>query len=111
MTLLTYQVFKTIAEIGSFHKAAEVLGLTPSAISHTISSMENELGFTVFTRSKAGVSLTSNGQHILPYINAVLNADEGLRQVVAEMIGLKEGRVKIGCFSSVCTNWMPDIIR
>ena len=111
MTLLTYLVFKTIAEIGSFHKAAEVLGLTPSAISHTISSMENELGFTVFTRSKAGVSLTSNGQHILPYINAVLNADEGLRQVVAEMIGLKEGRVKIGCFSSVCTNWMPDIIR
>ena len=45
MTLLTYQVFKTIADVGSFHKAADILGLTPSAISHAISSMENELGF------------------------------------------------------------------
>ena len=57
MTLLTYQVFKTIADVGSFHKAADILGLTPSAISHAISSMENELGFSVLTRSKAGVSL------------------------------------------------------
>ena len=46
MTLLTYQVFKTIADVGSFHKAADILGLTPSAISHAISSMENELGFS-----------------------------------------------------------------
>ena len=53
MTLLTYQVFKTIADVGSFHKAADILGLTPSAISHAISSMENELGFSVLTRSKA----------------------------------------------------------
>ncbi|MBQ9061939.1 MAG: LysR family transcriptional regulator, partial [Eubacterium sp.] len=38
MTLLSYQVFKTVAEIGSFHKAADVLGLTPSAISHAVSA-------------------------------------------------------------------------
>ena len=45
MTLLSYQVFKTLAEMGSFRKAADILGLTPSAISHTISAMEKELGF------------------------------------------------------------------
>ena len=45
MTLLTYQVFKTVADIGSFHKAADILGLTPSAVSHTITNMEKELGF------------------------------------------------------------------
>ena len=44
MTLLTYQVFKTVADIGSFHKAADILGLTPSAVSHTITNMEKELG-------------------------------------------------------------------
>ena len=72
MTLLTYQVFKTIADVGSFHKAADILGLTPSAISHAISSMENELGFSVLTRSKAGVNLTNYGEQLLPYVNAVL---------------------------------------
>lgn len=111
MTLLTYQAFKTVAALGSFHKAAEVLGLTPSAISHSIASMEKELGFSVLTRRKSGVVLTHYGEHILPYVNAVLNSDESLQQVIAEYKGLKSGVVKVGCFSSACTNWMPSIIQ
>ena len=110
MTLLTYQVFKTVADIGSFHKAADILGLTPSAISHAISSMESELGFSVLTRSKNGVTLTNYGEHLLPYVNAVLNSDESLQQFIAETNGLKTGKVKIGVFSSVCTNWLPNIM-
>lgn len=111
MTLLTYQVFKTVAEQGSFRKAADILGLTPSAVSHAISSMESELGFSVLNRSKNGVTLTNYGEHLLPYVNAVLNSDESLQQAIAEFNGLKQGKVKIGCFSSVCTNWLPDIIH
>lgn len=110
MTLLTYQVFKTVADTGSFHKAAELLGLTPSAISHTISSMEKELGFSILTRSKSGVSLTGYGEHILPYVNAILNGEESLKQEIAEYKGLKTGTVKVGCFSSACTSWIPSII-
>lgn len=111
MTLLTYQVFQTAANMGSFHKAADILGLTPSAISHAISSMENELGFTVLTRSKTGISLTNYGEHLLPYVNAVLNSNESLQQAIAELNGLKQGKVKIAVFSSVCTNWLPDILH
>lgn len=111
MTLLTYQVFKTVSEAGSFHKAAEILGLTPSAISHSISALEGELGFSVVTRGKNGVSLTNYGEHLLPYVNGVLNSDESLKQAVAEFNGLKQGKVKLGCFSSVCTNWIPSIIH
>lgn len=111
MTLLSYQVFQTVVKQGSFQKAAEVLHLTPSAVSHAISALERELGFSLFTRSKAGVSLTNYGEHLLPYMNAVLNSDESLKQAIAEMNGLQKGVVKVGCFSSVCTNWMTDIIR
>lgn len=111
MTLLTYQVLKTVAEQGSFRKAADLLGLTPSAISHTISALETELGFSVLNRSKNGVTLTNYGERLLPYVNAVLNSDESLKQAVAEFNGLKQGKIKIGCFSSVCTNWMPDIMH
>ena len=99
MTLLTYRIFKTVSESGSFHKTADLLGLTPSAISHTISGMEKELGFSVFTRGKAGVSLTSSGSQLLPYINAVLNSEESLQQAVSEMNGLQQGTVKVGAFS------------
>lgn len=111
MTLLTYQVFKTVADQGSFRKAADILGLTPSALSHAISAMEKELGFTILNRSKNGVTLTSYGERLLPYVNGVLNSDERLQQVIAEFNGLKQGRIRIGCFSSVCTNWMPRIMH
>ena len=73
--------------------------------------MEGELGFTVLNRSKNGVTLTNYGEHLLPYVNAVLNSDESLQQAVSEFNGLKRGKVKLGCFSSVCTNWLPDIMR
>ena len=73
--------------------------------------MENELGFSVLTRSKAGVSLTNYGEQLLPYVNAVLNCDESIKQEIAELNGLKQGKVKIGVFSSVCTSWLPKILH
>ena len=111
MTLLSYQVFKTVAEQGSFRKAADILGLTPSAISHAVSALEGELGFSVLNRSKSGVTMTNYGEKLLPYVNAVLNSDESLQQIISEFNGLKRGTVRVGCFSSVCTNWMPDIMH
>ena len=95
MTLLSYQVFQTVVGQGSFQKAAEILNLTPSAVSHAIASMEQELGFSLFTRNKAGVALTNYGEHLLPYVNAVLNSDESLQQAIAGLNGLKMGNVKV----------------
>ena len=50
MTLLAYQVFLAVVEQESFQKAAQVLNLTPSAISHAVASMETELGSDVYKR-------------------------------------------------------------
>ncbi len=111
MTLLAYQVFKTVVEQGSYQSAAKLLNLTPSAVSHAISSMEKELGSRLLIRNKSGVSLTSFGEQLLPYINSVLNSEEQLQQVIAEYNGLSRGTVKLGCFSSVCVNWVPDIVH
>ncbi len=111
MTLLSYQVFQTVVNQGSFQKAAQVLSLTPSAVSHAVSSMEQELGNALFVRSKKGITLTSYGEYLLPYINAVLSSEEHLHQAIDGINELQQGTVKIGCFSSVCTNWIPDIIH
>ncbi|MDO5155714.1 MAG: LysR family transcriptional regulator [Eubacteriales bacterium] len=110
MTLLTYQIFQTVVEQGSFQKAAEVLNLTPSAISHAISTTEKELGFPLFHRNKSGVTLTSYGENLQPYILTVLNSDSKLQQAISEFNGLTSGSVKIGTFSSVCNSFIPDLI-
>lgn len=55
MTLLACQIFSTIAHEGSFARTAEQLHLTPSAISHAVSTMEAECGFPLFTRTKVAL--------------------------------------------------------
>lgn len=110
MTLLAYQIFQTVVEQGSFQRAAEVLSLTPSAISHAISTAEKELGFPLFNRNKNGVTLTSYGENLQPYILTVLNSDAKLQQAILEFNGLTQGSVKIGTFSSACNNFIPDIV-
>lgn len=110
MTLLAYQIFQTVVEQGSFQHAAEVLNLTPSAISHAISTVEKELGFPLFNRHKNGVTLTSYGKNLQPYILTVLNSDAKLQQAILEFSGLTHGSVKIGTFSSVCNRFIPDLV-
>ena len=66
MTLFSYEIFDAVARQGSFNKAAQQLHLTPSAISHAIAVMEEELGFALFNRGKNGVSMTSYGASLYP---------------------------------------------
>ena len=110
MTLLEYRIFHTVVEQGSFARAAQMLHLTPSAISHAVSSMEEACGFALFVRGKGGVSLTRSGESLYPVIRQVLNADEALSQTVDELKGVQRGTVKIGAFNSVCMTWLPQIV-
>lgn len=111
MTLFSYEIFDAVARQGSFNKAAQQLHLTPSAISHAIAVMEEELGFALFNRGKTGVTMTSYGASLYPSIRAVLNSDEALKQSVARMNGLEKGKVKVAAFNSVCTCLLPGILK
>ncbi|MDN3954609.1 LysR family transcriptional regulator [Sporolactobacillus laevolacticus] len=111
MSLFSYSIFNSVAEQKSFLKAAEVLNLTPSAISHSITKLENQLGVALFIRDRTGMQLTFEGQNLLPYVRAVLNCEERLKQEAAHINGLEKGVVRIGTYSSICINWIPDIVK
>ncbi|HWL23998.1 MAG TPA: LysR family transcriptional regulator [Ureibacillus sp.] len=111
MSLFKYEIFNKTAEIGSFTKAGEQLGLTQSAVSHAISSLEKEFGFELIHRSKNGLKLTTDGQIMLNAIRQVLQAQELLKQEAANINGVTKGTVRIGTFSSISTKWLPIIIQ
>lgn len=111
MTLLSYQVFMAVVEQQSFQKAAQVLKLTPSAISHAVAAMEEELGSMLFVRSRHGVHLTNYGKELFPYIKNVLNSDEYLQQAVAQFNGMQKGLVRLGTFNSACVEWLPSLLK
>lgn len=92
MTLLSYEIFQTVMEQGSFAKAASILHLTPSAISHSISAMEAEVGCSLFARSKSGVKLTSAGLQLYPYIQKIITSNNNLQQAIQNLNGLQPER-------------------
>ena len=111
MNLAKYQVLLSVVESGSLTAAAAQLGLTQSAVSHSINSLEEELGFAVIKRSRAGVKLTNEGERLLPAVRGLLNSAEQLSQVTAAIRGLDSGLVRIGTFTSVAVHWLPGVLK
>ncbi|MEF9676481.1 DNA-binding transcriptional regulator DsdC [Pectobacterium colocasium] len=66
--------FETAARHESFALAAEELSLSPSAISHQINQLEQELGIQLFARSHRKVSLTTEGRRVFWTVKASLDA-------------------------------------
>lgn len=111
MSINKYEVFWKVVELGSLTKAAEVLGFTQSGISHTISSLESEFGFSLLVRNRSGVKLTVNGEQVLQPIREILKWNEQLKQAVADIHGLEIGTITIGTFTSVSVHWLPGMIK
>ncbi|CAM3164058.1 LysR family transcriptional regulator [Sporolactobacillus spathodeae] len=111
MSLVQYSIFVKIAETKSFTLAADQLGLTQSAVSHSIASLENSFGFPLIHRNRTGVILTHDGERMLPIIERVLRENEKVGQEAADIAGLVRGIIHVGVFTSVSRHWLPQIIR
>ena len=105
------KAFVTAAETGSFSKAGEVLGYTPSGVSQLVTSLERELGLPLLGRNRKGVTLTENGRRLLPAVREFLQQENRIYQLAGEMSGLLVGSVTIATYSSVATHWLPQVIR
>lgn len=105
------KVFITSIELGSFSKAAAVLGYTTSGVSQLVNAFEKEIGFPLLIRNKKGVKPTDNALKILPVLRDILLQEERLYQISAEINGLAMGSVTIGAYSSISTNWLPSVIK
>src|SRR6056297_596034 len=88
MELNQLRSFLKIAELGSFTRAAEEIGVSQPALSQQVSRLEAELGRAVFDRSGKAVRLTEAGRLLLPRAGRILAmADDTRREL------LDDGRV------------------
>ena len=111
MNLSKYEALAAVVEQGSLTLAARQLKITQSAVSHTIDSLEKELGFPILKRSRAGVHLTEEGERLMPSVRALLNSAEQLEQTAGAIRGLDTGLVRIGAFTSVAVHWLPGVLK
>lgn len=106
-----YKIFLSVVDKGNITAAAESLGYTQSGVSHIIIQIESELGFPLLLRSKNGVTLTNDGERMLPYMREIVNRYDVMRQVASEITGVRTGRVRIGTFVSAAIHWIPRMIK
>jgi DNA-binding transcriptional LysR family regulator len=89
--------FVAVAKAESFAGGARLLGLSASAVSHTIARFEAASGVRLFHRSTHALSLTSEAELLLPRARAVCDALEAFDTALADLEGQGAGgRVRIG---------------
>ena len=111
MNIGKYETLMAVVECGSLTRAAQSLGCTQSAVSHSIDSLEQELGFALLKRGRAGVRLTGEGERLIGAVRNLLNSAEQLAQTAASIRGLESGTVRIGSFTSVAVHWLPPVLK
>lgn len=74
MKLRQIEFVTAIARTGTFRQAAEVCGATQPSLSAALAQLEQELGGQLFLRTTRKVELTPFGEHMMPYLEAILAA-------------------------------------
>ena len=106
-----YIALLKVIQVGSFTKAADLLGYTQPALSQMIASLEKELSIKILYRSRYGIQLTPEGERLYPAIQESVLQYEAMQRQADEIRGLDSGIVRIGTVSSVSCHWLPGIIR
>lgn len=106
-----YIALQKIVELGSFTKAADVLGYTQPAISQMISSLERELSIKLLYRSRYGIHLTLEGERLFPSIKKTVAGYQAMLEISKEIKGLNSGTIRIGTISSISCHWLPGLIK
>ncbi|MDR6890994.1 MULTISPECIES: LysR family transcriptional regulator [Variovorax] len=104
-TMRELMVRETMAEV------AEVLCVTPSAISQHVTYLEEETGLPLVERNGRRIRLTHEGKRLAFYAEKVVAV---LDEAAAEMAGLKgevSGVLRVGAFSSIAAALLPHVIR
>jgi DNA-binding transcriptional LysR family regulator len=90
------EVFVQTAATESFVGAGRVLGLSPSAVSKSISRLEERVGVRLFQRSTRSVRLTSEGQVFLERCRRIIGEIDLAENELSAMAGTPRGRLKVG---------------
>ncbi|RDE22590.1 LysR family transcriptional regulator [Motiliproteus coralliicola] len=103
MTRVQLEVFSLLAELRGFTLVAQRLGISQSAVSHALKSLETDLGVPLLDRTTAQIEMTDIGVRLLPRAREVLGLTQTIRQEADDYLGLRQGSLRIGSFGPTST--------
>ncbi len=108
---LGLEAFLSIAERGSFQRAAAHLNLSQTAISHRMRKLEEDLGLKLFARTTREVTLTRAGIDFLPKAQQAVAELEQSFDDLKQQGAKRQERLDIACLPVFAVNYLPPILN
>jgi DNA-binding transcriptional LysR family regulator len=111
MDLHQLAAFEAVARERSFTRAAESLFLTQPAVTRQVAALEAELKTRLFDRLGRSVRLTTSGEALRRYADAILRLVREAEQAVADVGTGIAGRLTLGASDTLATYVLPPLLR
>ena len=111
MNLAQLSYFVHLAKVQHYTKAARELNITQPALSHSISSLESELGCQLFRKEGRNVHLTEDGHAFQGYVERGLaEIEQGVSEIKRRQ-GMVSGIVEVGAIGTVRSLYLPSAMK
>ena len=111
MQIESLKVFCDLAETTSFTKAAQINGVTQSAVSQQISSLETKFAAALIERSKKRFTLTKEGETLYKYSKQIVQSYDELRHKIQEIQNVVTGTIKVVTIYSIGLHELPPYLK
>src|SRR3984885_14229354 len=111
MQIERLKVFCDLAETESFTKAAQINGVTQSAVSQQISALEKTFKSLLIERSKKRFRLTREGQVLYDYSKQVIATFESLHSKLQDLKDIISGTIRVTTIYSIGLHDLPPYIK
>lgn len=111
MNLQQLYYFKTVAKLEHYTEASKALLISQSSLSHSISSLEEELHVPLFYKKGRNVKLTKYGDIFLQYVIRALNEVDSGKEILNKLTNPNAGTVSLSYLSPLSTQFIPSIIN
>ncbi|WP_328548652.1 LysR family transcriptional regulator [Streptomyces platensis] len=110
LNLPQLRAFLAVVDAGGFSAAAADLGMSQSAVSHAVASLERELAAPLLIRAHP-VRTTALGERVLPHARMALSAVRSVEETAADASGAMTGTVRLAATPTVCQGLVPGLLR
>lgn len=110
MSIRALRTLRAIATHGTFARAGQAVGLTQSAVSLQVRTLEKEFGVSLFDRSRRRPVLTEAGKIVLEKAKEVLTLYDQITDALSDEQSLA-GRLRVGAIQTALAGILPDALE
>jgi len=104
------QVFRAVAELASFRRAAEQLHISQPSVSQHVQLLEEELGVRLLDRGSSGIRITAAGEQVLNFARRSARLSQQVLTALARLEGQPGGELKLAASTTVAQYLLPRIL-